>query len=301
MSALVLCLNADGTYDLDVRPHANLENISPDPNAAVKVQWPAGTYCAYYSKSANESWLPAVVTCYNDEDRTYDLDVRDHAHVDFIRARLADRPLPVGAPGNAGDPTDPHASQSPGRGGYADRDQSRALDKKVTRDIRPLDRKATREIPPPPPPQRKNTRDGDFGQYREGSAANPLRLHELENGATYMPQGDGLMSSLTRSRETFVGLYCHCLDFPDRVHIIRGFDDRSGAYTTSDGNREYTVRPERLRAPDKQERAWPTGTKVMYESSSVGQWIRAEVKTFSQGKYHLDVREGANPEKVRPR
>lgn len=81
----------DGTYDLLVRQHAKVANISPDPSAATAQCWPPGTPVEYESSSAN-SRLAAVVRSYNpptatSSEGTYNLDVRENAPVDRIRLR----------------------------------------------------------------------------------------------------------------------------------------------------------------------------------------------------------------------
>eukprot|EP00929_Paragymnodinium_shiwhaense_P018349 TRINITY_DN1287_c0_g1_i1.p1 TRINITY_DN1287_c0_g1~~TRINITY_DN1287_c0_g1_i1.p1 ORF type:complete len:611 (+),score=158.79 TRINITY_DN1287_c0_g1_i1:137-1969(+) len=80
----------DGTYDLDARPHANLSNIAPIESATLEEAWPPGTIVRYESSTAG-SWLDAVIVSFNvrvgDKEGTYNLDIRDKASVDRIRAR----------------------------------------------------------------------------------------------------------------------------------------------------------------------------------------------------------------------
>mmetsp|Transcript_8766 Transcript_8766/g.24345 ORF Transcript_8766/g.24345 Transcript_8766/m.24345 type:complete len:663 (-) Transcript_8766:230-2218(-) len=83
---------SDGTYNLSVRPHAALEKVAPAMDVKESEAWPPGTPVQYLSASINQ-WLPAVIMSYNEKDRTYNLDVRDHADPDRIRARAVDRPL----------------------------------------------------------------------------------------------------------------------------------------------------------------------------------------------------------------
>lgn len=90
MNAVVQGYNeSDGTYNLDVRQHAALDKISPT-GTSLSEAWPPGTLATYHSASVNY-WLPAVVVSFNESDTTYNLDVRDHADVDRIRARIHDR------------------------------------------------------------------------------------------------------------------------------------------------------------------------------------------------------------------
>jgi len=91
MPATVQSYNdGDSTYNLDVRPHAALDKISPAAVTSVADAWLPGTLAAYHSISVGQ-WLPAVVVSFNEDDGTYNLDVRDHADLDRIRARVLDR------------------------------------------------------------------------------------------------------------------------------------------------------------------------------------------------------------------
>merc|ERR1719476_435914 len=66
MPAVVQGFNeSDGTYNLDVRPHARPENISPAADVGPAEAWPAGTLVHYESSSVRH-WLPAVVRSYNE-------------------------------------------------------------------------------------------------------------------------------------------------------------------------------------------------------------------------------------------
>lgn len=93
MSAVVKSFNmSDSTYDLDVRPHAKLENIFPAGDVPASKAWPAGTLVEYESSTAG-TWLSATIRSYSEGVRgglgTYNLDVRERAAVDRIRLRLA--------------------------------------------------------------------------------------------------------------------------------------------------------------------------------------------------------------------
>lgn len=91
MTAVVKAYNAsDGTYDLDVRPHARPENIFPAGDVPLSRAWPEGILVEYQSSTAGH-WIAAVVRSYNPgnahEIGTYNLDVREHASVDRVRLR----------------------------------------------------------------------------------------------------------------------------------------------------------------------------------------------------------------------
>lgn len=80
----------DDTYDLLVRQHAKVGNISPDPSATQC--WPQGTPVEYQS-STTHGRLPGAVRSFNPptaggSDGTYNLDVRENAPADRIRLRL---------------------------------------------------------------------------------------------------------------------------------------------------------------------------------------------------------------------
>jgi len=95
MPAVVQGFNEkDGTYNLDVRQHAKLENISPAPDVPEAEAWPPGTLVHYESTTVkNGCWLPAVVRSFNENsgsgEGTYNLDVRECAAVDRMRPRIA--------------------------------------------------------------------------------------------------------------------------------------------------------------------------------------------------------------------
>lgn len=92
MRAVVQSYNeSNGTYNLDVRQQAAIDKISPIPDAGSSESWPPGTLAAYHSVSVDR-WLSAVVVSFNEADGTYNLDVRDHADPDRIRARISDKP-----------------------------------------------------------------------------------------------------------------------------------------------------------------------------------------------------------------
>jgi len=74
-----------GTYDLDVKPQVMPDKISPVGETLADA-WPPGTQVVYLSSSTSK-WLPTVVRSFNEQDGTYNLDVRDHASIDRIRVR----------------------------------------------------------------------------------------------------------------------------------------------------------------------------------------------------------------------
>lgn len=83
--------NEDGTFNLDCQQHAPPDRIAPIVDTSATEPWPAGTWVWYESSTWNKC-LPCVVVAYNCSDGTYDLNMREHAPVDRIRARLGDKP-----------------------------------------------------------------------------------------------------------------------------------------------------------------------------------------------------------------
>merc|ERR1711920_708950 len=77
--------SSDDTYNLDVRQHAKMENISPAVDIKASEAWQRGILVEYESNSTGQ-WLPAKILSFND-DGTYTLDVREHAQCDRIRLR----------------------------------------------------------------------------------------------------------------------------------------------------------------------------------------------------------------------
>jgi serine/threonine protein kinase len=92
LTAQVISFNdLDGTYNLDVRQHADVSNISPDPSVKRDEAWPPQTLVSYHSSSAGR-WLDAIIVSYAEGTGglmgTYNLDCRECAEVERIRPRL---------------------------------------------------------------------------------------------------------------------------------------------------------------------------------------------------------------------
>lgn len=81
---------SNGTYDLSVRPQANVSNISPDPLVKMHEAWPEGTLVSYLSPTAGKA-IDAIIVSFVEGtggiNGTYNLDVRECADVDRIRPR----------------------------------------------------------------------------------------------------------------------------------------------------------------------------------------------------------------------
>lgn len=79
-----------GTYDLDVRQQAAAHKLAP-PLADTGLNhfsiWPVGSFVSYISQS--KGTLATEIKSFNHSDGTYNLGVREHAHPDRIRARIA--------------------------------------------------------------------------------------------------------------------------------------------------------------------------------------------------------------------
>merc|ERR1719362_2479691 len=70
-----------------------------------------GLKCRY--ESGTYGWMSAVVQGFNESDCTYNLDVRDHADLDRIRARVSDKPIDVDdAPSRRGTAANLYSTES---------------------------------------------------------------------------------------------------------------------------------------------------------------------------------------------
>lgn len=93
LPAIIQRFNAsNNTFDLDVKVHAAIENISPATDATAAQAWTPGTSVSYKSSTANQ-WIRAVIKSYNppakpSDNGTYNLDVRECADCDRIRPRV---------------------------------------------------------------------------------------------------------------------------------------------------------------------------------------------------------------------
>mmetsp|Transcript_24643 Transcript_24643/g.56894 ORF Transcript_24643/g.56894 Transcript_24643/m.56894 type:complete len:690 (-) Transcript_24643:62-2131(-) len=81
----------DCTYNLNVRPHAGMSSIMPDPHVPTRDSWPPGTLVTYLYNSATQKTMPGVIQSFNEgkngAEGTYNLDVRLNASADRIRPR----------------------------------------------------------------------------------------------------------------------------------------------------------------------------------------------------------------------
>lgn len=271
----------DSTFNLDARQHAAPMNISPmDKPSCNEDIWPAGTWVTY--ESSSHGVLPGIVHSHNPGDCTYNLDVREHAAADKIRARIGEgaggstpmaggdemrtegcqwRAAPDGMrtekTSNPQGGFDPEASQSPMDGGHGAYYQQQ------------------------PHVQRATT---PSAQAQAGPQARPpdgSKCFVLEQQSGY--QAETLPA------------------------IIEGYTQSDGSYSVlvmpQGARRRQQVRPEMIRAPNTSADAWQPGTQVCYESASLGTWLPAVIVSFNVGNstYNLDVRENANPQQIRPR
>lgn len=262
---------SNGTYNLDVRQHAALDKIAPIGDVAAKEAWPPGTHAFYHSSTAN-NWLPVVVTSFNEHDGTYNLDVRDHADIDRIRARV-DRPGSDAA-GHA----EPRRSATSG-----------------CRDDNSPDNA--------PAPSVGSRHDGKKSTQRVDSDAKRT-AHKGEVEAT---AAAGVPSaSSTAAPAHWVGRGDACIHPEHGMAYIESVG-KDGVFTVKVNTKKvpqlHQVSAEVIRAPGESKFSWKAGTKVSYLSNSVGKWIDANVVSFdaSNSTYTLDVRPGAAPDKVRPR
>lgn len=256
---------SDNTYNLDVRQHAALDKISPVADVSAMEAWPPGTLATYHSATVN-TWLPAVVLTFNEEDGTYNLDVRDHADVDRIRARVS-----------IGDGEDQPRRASASAVGQYLTEEAGDSSKYVRRETELLSKKSSLN--------------------RDGSKGAPLRVSDLD--AAGMATGSVPMPGGGRK----VGQGDRCVIPEHGTVVIESLHDGTYTVKTSDRQR-LKVQVDVMRAPEDAKFAWPPNTKVSYQSASLrGKWIDANVVSFNANNatYNLDVRMEAAPDKVRPR
>merc|ERR1719343_121546 len=86
--------------------------------------------------------------------------------------------------------------------------------------------------------------------------------------------------------------------------VVHGFNEQDGTYNL---NVQSRIKAENISpASDVPSlEAWPRGTFVFYESSTVGYWLPAVIRSFNEstgtgeGTYNLDVRECAQVDRMR--
>mmetsp|Transcript_5712 Transcript_5712/g.15709 ORF Transcript_5712/g.15709 Transcript_5712/m.15709 type:complete len:847 (+) Transcript_5712:128-2668(+) len=285
---------SDGTYNLDVKPHAPSDKIAPTGEVSAAEAWPAGTLAFYLSSSASR-WLPAVVVSFNESDGTYNLDVRDHADIDRIRART-DKSSKPGDEAMAEKMSDRQSEQrrTPLGGG--------GVQSKVTS----LDSAPLGTSPPPSASsQRGRGRLSDSSAHDGAPEASPDMGDRTTTGLNRIstPAYTGAASSPSAPpRWVNKGDVCYIRDHG--LVFIESSVGRDGCYTVKVNDKlRLQKSAEEMRAPREAKFAWPPGTKVSYLSASVGKWIDAQVVSFNNlsGTYNLDVRPEADPDKVRPR
>lgn len=271
-----------------------------------------GTKCRYEPTSSTQyPFLPAVIQGFNDLDCTYNLDVRPHAQPSRIapaKEITAEEAWPRGTLVN-------YFSQQREQQGAAqslpavvksfnEMDSTYNLD---IRDHADCDRIRVRVIPKEageaadpgltsammrPGIEKRNTKP------LNGQEVGKLPEEVLETDATINDAEP--VEVLGRHARIGQGFWCHIPEhdlFAPVVAVRGGIAelDISGSMTE--------LKLEALRAPKEERMAWPKGTEVMYYSGSLGKWIIAHVEGYNRGSstYNLDVRQEADPEKVRPR
>lgn len=88
--------------------------------------------------------------------------------------------------------------------------------------------------------------------------------------------------------------------------VVEGYNEDDGTYNLD--VRQH-ARPENISpaADVSAAEAWPAGTLVYYESSSVRQWLPGVVLSYNEGEhggegtYNLDLRDCAAVDRIRPR
>lgn len=282
--------NDDGTYDLEHKQGAQPDKIAPTKACSLAEAWPVGSLAMYHSSTINR-WLPTVVTLFDERTKTYNLEVRDHADVDRIRAGR----FPPSAGGSQVDdqgirtpclpPHAPALVATPSGGSSA------AVSAMVSAAYPgpPSDRPTGPMVSVGYPCQQQGDRTGSK-EVRDGSAEAPLNLHDLKcQPASW--HGEGMVCMTADHGLVKIEQYSPA-DNSFTVHIVG-----------SKPEQRVQVQERRLRAPGELPYAWAGNTKVWYDSPSTGTKIPAVVMSFNEklGKYNLDVRENAAPDRVRPR
>lgn len=256
--------------------------------------WPPGTMVTYLSASVS-AWLPGVITAYNENDCTYDLDLgsggRDHAQVERIRLRIGDShtrmqpdmvpqldALTTAAVGGVSGPSG-EASSS---GGESRPEATQAGQKRFS--VAELENLTPGGAGGGPQMNRRETK-----QFTEMPPGQPLlqQSRVAEGTRCMVDGGDGSFWSA----------------------VIEGCSKTDGTFSVAAvapgmAGHRCQVQGAQLRAPGEAGIAWPPGTKVSYQSASRGdQWLAAVVVSFnaSDSSYNLDVREHADWKRVRPR
>jgi len=298
----------DGTFNLDIRQHATTDKISPfaDSPSSVDDIWPPGTLVAY--ESSQWGFVPAVVTGFNSNDNTYNLDLREHASVEKIRARIGEGN--VAAAGQAAQVDDiaryAGAPNVPTDGMRTEKAHGPPAD--FFPDGTP------QNVPAPPPPPGR----GDRGDPRQ-TAIDPQMAgypRQQPSDPQMPPVGTRAPPPQTMPRPPD-GSKCILMEQNEgyggggyTVAIIEGFNPSDGTFSLlvdpNSTRRRTNAQAGLIRAPNKESDAWPAGTQVFYETSSqtqFGNWLPAVILSFNAANttYNLDVRENAQPERVRPR
>lgn len=277
---------------------------------------PPGVKCRY--ESGSYGWMETYVKRYNPEDCTYDLNVREHAALDKIAPLSGVQAAEAWPPGtltvyrsaSAGESWLPAVVNS-----FNVSDGTYNLD---VRDHADVDRIRVRV-------------DRPAEEIAGGSSASsrPRRTvidapPAVECGVPESPaKGGSALRGGRNSQKTraFDTEATSAVSHPTAPSRKVGPGDRcmipeqglALIHSCWEGN--YTVEPERtsgkrqvllvedMRAPAEGRYAWAPGTKVSYQSASMGQWIDANVASFNahNSTYNLDVRQEAAPDKVRPR
>lgn len=287
LEGVVKRFDDDGTYDLDIKQGAAVDKLAPLATCSVDEAWPAGTLVIYHSTSIDK-WLHAVVTSFNEQNKTYNLDIRDNADVDRIRAR------PPDAQGE-----EPVGRRPSSHGRYVEEPIGRVPSSRPTHASR---------VPSPGRGYPVDAHRGGHKETRDGSAEAPLNLHDLKHtAAPDNPRGPGAERDWRQGQPGRRGEGMHCMTREHGLVRIQAFSHADNAYTVlimnSVPEKTAQVLENQLRAPSELPHAWPAGTKVWYNSASMAEWLPAMVTSFNPAlrNYNLDVRDNAAPDRVRPR
>lgn len=279
--------NDDGTYDLDTKQGATLDRIAPTAACSAEKAWPAGTLVLYHSSSADQ-WLQCVVTSFNEQNRTYTLDLRDNADPDRIRARqpgqVAGDHLPGDEPFGRVPSSQPPVGRVPST--HSAQGSSGAGFNNAS-------------VMPGP---------GSGYPGRDGSVEATMNLHDPRGtAAPDRPRGYGAPGDRRPSLSGWHGEGMLCMTLEHGLVRIQAYSPTHHTYTVlivnASSEQTAQVLERQLRAPGELPHAWPAGTKVWYDSPSMAEWLPSVVTSFNPElrNYNLDVRDYAAPDRVRPR
>jgi len=253
---------------------------------------PKGTPCRYFS--AQYGWLPGKMEReYANADGTVDLDIRQQAAPDKISPAEKVRLEEAWPPGT----TVSYQSQSSGEWHPAEIESYNAWN--FTYNLK-NNVKQHAEV------RRLRLRVGD---RLPAANANP---NEAASSSGAEPRQDGMESGYRQEssgKQTVLeGWHCQVTEhegsgmwLPAVIERIDAAQSEVTVYLAApERSRRLRVSTSSVRAPKEASLSWPRNTEVLYYTSK-SVWMQAKIFEFrSNGMYDLDIREGADPTRIRP-